>query len=94
MAVESKTFRADPSAIPSAGESDVNSNRNSNSSDRSLGIPFAWRRYFVWAQIVIVFLLLEFALWAPTTPIRNRWAVVAMFTLRLPSAASFAISLL
>ncbi len=81
MAVESKTFRADPSAIPSAGESDVNSNRNSNSSDRSLGIPFAWRRYFVWAQIVIVFLLLEFALWAPTTPIRNRWAVVAMFTL-------------
>jgi len=37
----------------------------------------AYRRYFVWAQIVIAFLFLEFALWAPTTEIRNRWAAIA-----------------
>jgi membrane protease YdiL (CAAX protease family) len=37
-------------------------------------LPNASRRYFVWAQIVIVFLFLEFALWAPTKQIRNRWA--------------------
>src|SRR5580704_19396658 len=35
-----------------------------------------YRRYFVWAQIIIVFLFLELALWAPTRAIRNRWAAV------------------
>jgi membrane protease YdiL (CAAX protease family) len=39
------------------------------------------RRYFVWAQIVIVFVFLELTLWAPTRAIRNRWALIAMFTL-------------
>jgi len=41
----------------------------------------AYRRYFVWAQIIITFLFLELALWAPTTHIRNRWAVIVMFTI-------------
>jgi membrane protease YdiL (CAAX protease family) len=41
----------------------------------------AYRRYFLWAQIVIVFLFLESALWAPTTEIRNRWAAVAAITI-------------
>jgi membrane protease YdiL (CAAX protease family) len=35
-----------------------------------------YRRYFVWAQITIVFLFLELALWAPTREIRNRWAAI------------------
>jgi membrane protease YdiL (CAAX protease family) len=35
-----------------------------------------YRRYFVWAQIIIVFLFLELALWAPTQEIRNRWAAI------------------
>jgi membrane protease YdiL (CAAX protease family) len=39
------------------------------------------RRYFVWAQLVTVFVLLELALWAPTRPIRNRWALVATASL-------------
>jgi membrane protease YdiL (CAAX protease family) len=39
------------------------------------------RRFFIWAQIVIVFVLLEFALWAPTTHLRNRWAAIAATTL-------------
>lgn len=41
----------------------------------------ASRRFFVWAQIVAVFVFLELALWAPTTHLRNRWAVVAIVTL-------------
>jgi membrane protease YdiL (CAAX protease family) len=44
-------------------------------------VATSFRRYVVWAQIIIVFLFLELALWAPTTHLRNRWAVVAMFTL-------------
>ncbi len=44
-------------------------------------VPAACRRYFVWAQIVIVFLFLEFAIWAPTMAIRNRWAAVAAITI-------------
>jgi len=41
----------------------------------------ASRRFFIWAQIVIVFVLLELALWSPTTHMRNRWAAVAVSTL-------------
>jgi membrane protease YdiL (CAAX protease family) len=39
------------------------------------------RRYFVWAQLVTVFVLLELALWAPTRVIRNRWALIATASL-------------
>jgi membrane protease YdiL (CAAX protease family) len=41
----------------------------------------ASRRFLIWAQIVIVFVFLEFALWAPTTHLRNRWAAIAAITL-------------
>ena len=44
-------------------------------------VPTASRRYFVWAQIVIAFLFLEFAIWAPTTQIRNRWGAIALITI-------------
>ena len=40
----------------------------------------AGRRYFIWGQIVIAFLFLEFAILAPTTEIRNRWAAIAATT--------------
>ena len=43
--------------------------------------PTAFRRHFVWAQIIIAFLFLEFALWAPTPEIRNRWAAIAAITI-------------
>ena len=39
------------------------------------------RRYFVWAQIIVSFLFLEFAIWAPTPEIRNRWAATAGITI-------------
>jgi len=44
-------------------------------------VPTACRRYFVWAQIVIAFLFLEFAIWAPTPETRNRWAAIAAITI-------------
>ncbi|HYW37814.1 MAG TPA: CPBP family intramembrane glutamic endopeptidase [Terriglobales bacterium] len=43
--------------------------------------PTAFSRHFVWAQIIIAFLFLEFALWAPTLEIRNRWAAIAAITI-------------
>jgi len=44
-------------------------------------VPTALRRYFVWAQIIVAFLFLEFAIWAPTLEIRNRWAAIAAITI-------------
>ena len=44
-------------------------------------VPTASRRYFVWVQIVIAFLFLELAIWAPTTQIRNRWGTIALVTI-------------
>src|SRR5208282_4831752 len=69
MAGEPKTLSAGTSGIPSTREV------------RSLALAANFRRYFVWAQTIGVFLFLEFALWAPTTHIRNRWAVIAMFAI-------------
>ena len=69
MAVEPKTPPEGTSAISLA--------------PKVLGIaaPTAYRRYFVWTQIVIVFLFLEFAIWAPTPEIRNRWAAIGAITI-------------
>jgi membrane protease YdiL (CAAX protease family) len=39
------------------------------------------RRYMVWVEIIVVFLFLELALWAPTTKIRNRWAAIVAITI-------------
>jgi membrane protease YdiL (CAAX protease family) len=44
-------------------------------------VATAFRRYFVWAQIVIVFLFLELAIWAPTPHTRNRWAAISAITI-------------
>jgi membrane protease YdiL (CAAX protease family) len=69
MAVESKISLAETSAIPPALKV------------RSLAFQTACRRLFVWAQIIIAFLFLEFAIWAPTTKIRNRWGAIAIITI-------------
>ncbi|MGA7561011.1 MAG: CPBP family intramembrane glutamic endopeptidase [Terriglobales bacterium] len=44
-------------------------------------VATAFRRYFVWTQIVVVFLLLELAIWASTVEIRNRWAAISGITI-------------
>jgi membrane protease YdiL (CAAX protease family) len=69
MAVQTKTFPAEPTAIPLGWKV------------RSLPVPIAYRRYFVWAQIVIAFLFLEFALWEPRLETRNRWVGMATITI-------------
>ena len=44
-------------------------------------VPTALRRCFVWAQIIVGFLFLELAIWAPTAEIRDRWAAIAAITI-------------
>ncbi|MGA2337191.1 MAG: type II CAAX endopeptidase family protein [Terriglobales bacterium] len=44
-------------------------------------VPTAFRRCYVWAQIIIAFLFLEFAIWAPTPQTRNRWAAISAITI-------------
>jgi membrane protease YdiL (CAAX protease family) len=39
------------------------------------------RRYLVWGEIIVVFLFLELALWAPTAKIRNRCAAIISVTI-------------
>jgi membrane protease YdiL (CAAX protease family) len=80
MAVPTKTFPAGAATIPLAFKV------------RSLPVPTAYRRYFVWAQIVIAFLLLEFGLWEPRLETRNRWvgvAAIAILILVLIDRPSF-----
>jgi membrane protease YdiL (CAAX protease family) len=69
MAVQTKTFATAPTAIPL------------QFSVRSLPVPAAYRRPFVWAQIVIAFLFLEFGLWEPRLETRNRWVGIATITI-------------
>jgi membrane protease YdiL (CAAX protease family) len=47
----------------------------------SLVVPYGYRRYFVWAQIVIGFLFMEFALWTSNMAVRNRWVAIAAATI-------------
>jgi membrane protease YdiL (CAAX protease family) len=41
------------------------------------------RRSFVWAQIGVVYLFVELALWAQTRGLRNRWALLAAIAVAL-----------
>lgn len=66
MAVESKSFRAPAQVVPPV-EIRV----------RHAGFSPAWRRRWVWAQVVIAFLFVECAVWAARLSVRSRWAVVA-----------------
>jgi membrane protease YdiL (CAAX protease family) len=65
MASDSKTYSAETPAVPSA------------LTVQSIVVATGYRRYFVWAQIVIVFVFLELAIWAPRRALRNRWAFIA-----------------
>jgi len=69
MAVETKTITAAATAMPTAFRG------------WSIVVPTAYRRHFVWAQIIFAFLFLEFALWEPRLATRNRWVGVATITI-------------
>lgn len=70
MAADSKAFPGETLPIPSAPKFSV----------RNL-VPPAYHRYFVWAQVIIVFSFIELALWAPGRDLRNRWVLTSMFTI-------------
>ena len=71
MAVERKTLREGMSTIPSPRQLNV----------RNPAVATGIRRSFLWAQAIVVFVLLEFTLWTPTRAIRNRVAIIALFTI-------------
>ena len=73
MAVESKTF-------PGVTGAPVPEIRLSL---RSLAIPATYQLYFTWAQIILVFLSLEFSLWTPVPGGRNRWIVITILAILL-----------
>ena len=54
---------------------------SSEVAQRSLAPLSPYRRYFVWAQVISTFLFVELALWAPNRAVRNRWALLTMFTI-------------
>ncbi len=47
----------------------------------SLVVPYGYRRYFVWAQIAIAFLLMQFALWTSNMAVRNQWVGISAVTI-------------
>jgi hypothetical protein len=61
MAVQTKTFDAPGVASVSAPKSWL----------PSLEIPLAYRRYFTWFQLIVVYVLMERALWSSRLAFRN-----------------------
>jgi membrane protease YdiL (CAAX protease family) len=41
----------------------------------------ARHRFFVWAQIIVVYIFVELALWAPTRHLLKRWALLAVIAI-------------
>lgn len=72
MPVESKTF-------PAMG----NATAHIRLAHRKVAIPAVYEKYFIWAQIVIVYLCLEFSLWTAVPGGRNRWIVITMIAVLL-----------
>jgi membrane protease YdiL (CAAX protease family) len=82
MAAESKTLSVSRAATPA----------DRNVGLQSVAIATGLRRYVVWAEIIIVFALLELALWAPTNEIRNRWAAISALTILAVTAIDLLIT--
>lgn len=70
MTVQTKTFPtsvAPPVSVP-------------NLRLRGLEIPLAYRPFFTWFQLIVVYVFMERALWSSRLAFRNTWALVAAFT--------------
>src|ERR1035437_9456117 len=70
MAVQTKAFDASvvaPVAVP-------------NVRPRALEVPLAYRRYFIWFQLIVAYVFMERALWSSRLAFRNTWAFVAAIT--------------
>lgn len=76
MAVQTKTFNASvvgPVSVPSIPKVQL----------RVLEVPAAYRRYFVWFQLIVAYVFMERALWSSRLAFRNTWAFVATVTILL-----------
>jgi len=70
MAVQTKTFDGSgvaPVPVP-------------NLRLRGLEVPLAWRRSFIWFQLIVVYAFIECALWSSRLALRNRWAFIVAGT--------------
>src|ERR1700675_759413 len=70
MAVQTKTFDGSavaPVPVPNLGL-------------RGLEVPLAWRRYFTWFQLIVVYVFVERALWSSQIAARNKWVFIAAVT--------------
>ena len=47
---------------------------------RALEVPFAYRRYFTWFQVIVAYVFIERALWSSRLVFRNTWGVIAVIT--------------
>ena len=70
MAVQTKTFDASVVAAVSVP----------NVRPRALKVPLAYRRYFIWFQLIVAYVFMERALWSSRLAFRNTWAFVAAIT--------------
>ena len=64
MAVESKSFPVAATPLPAV-----------TVRVQTAGIQDTYRRQFTWAQVIIVFLFVECAVWAARLSVRSRWAL-------------------
>ena len=64
MAVESKSFPVGATPLPAV-----------TVRVQTAGIQDTYRRQFTWAQVIIVFLFVECAVWAARLSVRSRWAL-------------------
>jgi membrane protease YdiL (CAAX protease family) len=70
MAVQTKTF-AGPTVAPAPV---------SNLRLRGLEVSLAWRRSLTWFQLIVVYALMECALWSSQLASRNRWVFITAIT--------------
>jgi len=71
MSVQTKTFPAPtPVVVPAA-----------RVYFRPLELSEAYQRYFLWFQLIVAYLFLEYALWSNRLAVRNKWAFIATITI-------------
>src|ERR1700694_3125049 len=71
MAVQTKTFDGSagaPVPVPSLRM-------------KGLEVPFAGRRSFLWFQLIVAYVCMEFALWSSQLASRNKWVLITAITI-------------
>src|SRR3984893_14749575 len=48
---------------------------------KGLEVPFATRRSFIWFQLIVAYVCMEFALWSSQLASRNKWVLITATTI-------------